>query len=685
MFFTAEPVEASAALAPSWAAGASELARGMTLFGGLQDVPKSPEESHEAPGRRVSRGFLSNGLVAAVHIRRVSAIQVLEEDSESEATFCGPCPKSEDDEAAVASEIYLLQAWELGPFQGKEARIRKDKYRVHREQVARRGLHCFVQPPGDAEGEYQIFEGFFVVGIEGDHTFKVVNRIIGKDGWNMRSISSECNAKVRLRGRGSSFLECGEEADIPLQIDIICTCFSNYVAAVDEVAALLRELYKHYRRYCRSTGMETSVSLCFHEVRRPDLLFWLPAPPVSQLWKPIASPCGAPKPKAAGPEESSGDEPQMLRLIDLLAGLPEPCSDAGGTESGGRQQAVDSTADSAEQELRSLNQTLLLEQIQELQSKGPPTGAVAANSDLPPDASGGSYLICVHADIYPVSGLGKRKARVPCEVNGKARGKGEEKGKDKGRKEGQAKGKEKGMRQERAKGKEKGKATGRGKDLPRDKGVGGWEHRIGKGKGKATSAGEASYKSNGAGKGKGTMTSEPETSHADARRGSETDAEPSGSGGSLPEAQATSCSEEVPQLLRQVVGIVQEPVVTMTNGKSKTPRTLSSNPEPASPVSTTATADLAWVASPDSGSGSCFSAASVCASPEPWSTKAALQDLESQEHWPALAQGPIRKAVQDSCLPWQLSAEAGWAASLMQALRLRDSPDHPASEMQPRE
>ncbi|CAE7438273.1 unnamed protein product [Symbiodinium sp. CCMP2592] len=691
MFFTAESVEASGAFAPSWAAGAHELGRG------LQDVPKPPDQSCEAPGRRVSRGLLSPGPVAIL-LRRVSAIQVLEEDSESEATFCGPCSKSENDEAAVASELYLLQAWELGPFQAEAVRIRKDDYRKHREQVARRGLHQLVPPPGEAEGEYQIFEGFFVVGMEVDHTlevdrpFEVVKRIIGKDGWRMKMISTECNAKVRLRGRGSAFLECGKEADIPLQINIICTCFADYVSAVDEVATLLRDLYKHYRRFCRSVGQETSVSLCFHEVRRPDLLFWLPAASVSQLWKPIVFPCdaAAPKRKAASPEESSDDEPQTLRLLDLLAGLPEPCSDAG-----------------PEEELHRLNQTLLLEQIQELQSKG----AVAANSGLRSDASGGSEEICRSADMYPVSGMGKGKNRVPCQVKGKDDGKrrervkGEEKGKDRGRKEGQAKGKdkgkeqtkgkEKGMRQERAKakdkgkrqeqakGKEKGKVKGRGKDLPRADGAvaSGWEHRIGKGKGKETNAG---YKSKGAGKGKGTDGSKPETSHAEARLGSATDVEPSGSRGSLPEAEATCCSEEVPQLLRKVAGIVQEPIAAMTDGpQPKTPRTLSANPEPPSPVSTTATADLAWVASPDSGSLSCFSA-SVCASPEPGSTKAALEDLESQEHWPSLAQ-PTRKAVQDSCLPLQLSAEAGWSASLVQALRLRDSRDRPTSETEPRE
>ncbi|CAE7879422.1 METTL21A, partial [Symbiodinium microadriaticum] len=694
---------ASAALAPSWA-----VQRLQVLSHGFVWRPELPRKFLLAllfvPKPEVSDRF-DNGVVQwaaseAYPTRRVSAIQVLE-DSE----------RSEDDEAAIASEIYLLQAWELGPFQGKEVRIRKDSYRVHREQVARRGLHCFVQPPGDAEGEYQIFEGFFVVGegssyksIEHDHTFKVANRIIGKDGWNMRSISSACNAKADEAYGKVTHVDDGVSGRFACAAGAALSWnavkrFQDNVFMNTELRQLVASCFRsNSRRYCRSAGMETSVSLCFHEVRRPDLLFWLPAPSVSQLWKPIAFRFGVTKPKAASPEESSGDEPQMLRLIDLLAGLPEPCSDAGGAESGDPQQAVDSTADSAEQELRSLNQTLLLEQIQELQSKGPPTGAVAANSGLRPDASGGSEEICIEADMYPVSGIGKGKNRIPCEVNGKDKGRREVKGKDKGKGKEQTKGKEKGMRQERAKGKdkgkreeqakgnEKGKATGRCTDLLRDNGLvaSGWHHRIGKGKDKATNAGEASYKSKGAGKGKGTVGSKPETSHADARHGSETDAEPSGSGGSLPEAQATCCSEEVPRLLRKVAGTVQEPIATMTNGKSKTPRTLSSNPEPPSPVSTTATADLAWVASPDSGSGSCFSAASVCASPEPGSTKAALQDLESQEHWPALVQGPRWKAVQDSCLPLQLSAEAGWAASLTQALRLRDSRDHPASETEPK-
>ncbi|CAE7274603.1 unnamed protein product [Symbiodinium necroappetens] len=95
----------------------------------------------------------------------------------------------------------------------------------------------------------------------------------------MRRIADDCNAKVRLRGIGSGFLEGsdGKEANMPLQLNVSCTEYADYagkpsmsteVSAVDQapysanhaisqsVATLLRDLYKHYRRYARSKGME---------------------------------------------------------------------------------------------------------------------------------------------------------------------------------------------------------------------------------------------------------------------------------------------------------------------------------------------------------------------------------------------------------------------------------------------
>ncbi|CAE6942142.1 unnamed protein product [Symbiodinium natans] len=47
----------------------------------------------------------------------------------------------------------------------------------------------------------------------------------------MRRIADECNAKVRLRGIGSGFLEGsdGTEANMPLQLNVSCTEYPDYV------------------------------------------------------------------------------------------------------------------------------------------------------------------------------------------------------------------------------------------------------------------------------------------------------------------------------------------------------------------------------------------------------------------------------------------------------------------------
>jgi len=46
---------------------------------------------------------------------------------------------------------------------------------------------------------------------------------LGQGGHNMKSIARECDGKVRVRGRGSSYLEGphpGAEADLPLQVSL---------------------------------------------------------------------------------------------------------------------------------------------------------------------------------------------------------------------------------------------------------------------------------------------------------------------------------------------------------------------------------------------------------------------------------------------------------------------------------
>mmetsp|Transcript_42774 Transcript_42774/g.100271 ORF Transcript_42774/g.100271 Transcript_42774/m.100271 type:complete len:530 (-) Transcript_42774:237-1826(-) len=130
-----------------------------------------------------------------------------------------------------------------------------------------------ILPRGDVPGDGQKFICIFQVGLEDDDEFCLVKRILGKGGNNMRAIADSCNAKVRLRGLGSGFLEGadGKEANMPLQLNVSCVDFETYQMAVDRVAYLLRDLYKHYRKYIRSKGLtppELKVNL--EEVRRDD-------------------------------------------------------------------------------------------------------------------------------------------------------------------------------------------------------------------------------------------------------------------------------------------------------------------------------------------------------------------------------------------------------------------------------
>eukprot|EP00439_Symbiodinium_sp_Y106_P028078 s3412_g3.t1 len=197
--------------------------------------------------------------------RLVAASEILE-DSDDEFLYCGPHPTEE----SVASEAYLIKAWMLGPFEEDTQRKRRER----REEAARRGLHSLILPQGEIEGENQKYICVFQVGLEDDEEFCLVKRILGKAGNNMRRIADDCNAKVRLRGIGSGFLEGsdGKEANMPLQLNVSCTEYADYVSAVDQVATLLRDLYKHYRRYARSKGMEPpDVRLNVEEVRRDDL------------------------------------------------------------------------------------------------------------------------------------------------------------------------------------------------------------------------------------------------------------------------------------------------------------------------------------------------------------------------------------------------------------------------------
>merc|ERR1719401_3283938 len=97
----------------------------------------------------------------------------------------------------------------------------------------------------------------FLIGIENDKDFQVARRLIGSKGSNMKRIVRETDAKLRLRGQGSGYLEGAgqKESSEPLQLCISCTTQDGYKTAVRQVEELLTRVYEEYRQYCHENGL----------------------------------------------------------------------------------------------------------------------------------------------------------------------------------------------------------------------------------------------------------------------------------------------------------------------------------------------------------------------------------------------------------------------------------------------
>lgn len=97
----------------------------------------------------------------------------------------------------------------------------------------------------------------FEIGIENDKDFQVARRIIGQKGVNMKDIVARTDAKLRLRGRGSGYLEgiTRQESPEPLHLCVSCTSKRGYAEAARLVSELLEGVYAEYRDYCMSHCM----------------------------------------------------------------------------------------------------------------------------------------------------------------------------------------------------------------------------------------------------------------------------------------------------------------------------------------------------------------------------------------------------------------------------------------------
>jgi len=77
------------------------------------------------------------------------------------------------------------------------------------------------------------------------------------------------DAKLRLRGRGSGFLEGAQkqESQEPLHLCVSCKDYLGYKAAVEQVEQLLHEVYGEYQEYCAMRGQRfpEELGIAMHE------------------------------------------------------------------------------------------------------------------------------------------------------------------------------------------------------------------------------------------------------------------------------------------------------------------------------------------------------------------------------------------------------------------------------------
>mmetsp|Transcript_137541 Transcript_137541/g.242425 ORF Transcript_137541/g.242425 Transcript_137541/m.242425 type:complete len:487 (+) Transcript_137541:99-1559(+) len=103
----------------------------------------------------------------------------------------------------------------------------------------------------------------FIIGIEEDSKFRVVRRILGKSGQNMKHIAQETGAKLRLLGRGSGFAEDSSE---PLMLCLSAPDQASYNQAKELVGDLIEDIYEEYREHCKKSGLSApNLRLNVHE------------------------------------------------------------------------------------------------------------------------------------------------------------------------------------------------------------------------------------------------------------------------------------------------------------------------------------------------------------------------------------------------------------------------------------
>jgi len=111
----------------------------------------------------------------------------------------------------------------------------------------------------------------YIVGIEEDAEFGVVRRLLGSHGKHVKEIAEKTGAKLRLRGRGSKFLEGPEqrESSDPLMLCVSAPDGAAYEECKHMLQEHLEKIYTQHYAFCRRSGKSVpELKIQLHEGAR---------------------------------------------------------------------------------------------------------------------------------------------------------------------------------------------------------------------------------------------------------------------------------------------------------------------------------------------------------------------------------------------------------------------------------
>lgn len=121
---------------------------------------------------------------------------------------------------------------------------------------------------GKSNGKGSKCQCQFTIGIEEEKSFRVCNKLLGPGGQHVKAIAEATGAKLRLRGRGSRFLEEPDwvESPDPLMLCLSVPDATKYAEAKRLTEELLEDVYKQFRRFRAVKGLTPQrVFLDVHE------------------------------------------------------------------------------------------------------------------------------------------------------------------------------------------------------------------------------------------------------------------------------------------------------------------------------------------------------------------------------------------------------------------------------------